>query len=198
VPTEPAVVELLRSLELLLARWGGAWYVFGAQAVIAYGVPRLTDDVDVTVWLEPDDPSGFVREAVRHGFELRISGGEDFVRRTRVLPFRHETGLDLDVVLGGSGLEREFLARARDEDVGGVRVPILGPTDLVIAKVLAGRTKDLEDVRGVLRVRAGDVDRRRVRRLLRELEEALGQSDLVATFDRVARQVRRPPRSLRS
>ena len=35
---------------------GAAAYLFGAQAVIAYGVPRLSADVDVTVKLEPDDP----------------------------------------------------------------------------------------------------------------------------------------------
>ena len=54
----PAAVELLTALSKVLADWG-RWYVFGAQAVIAYGVPRLSADVDVTVKLEPDDPQRF-------------------------------------------------------------------------------------------------------------------------------------------
>jgi len=36
--------------------------VFGAQAVIAYGVPRLSADVDVTLALVPDAPERFARD----------------------------------------------------------------------------------------------------------------------------------------
>ena len=38
VPVEPAAIELLADLSKVLTDWG-RWYVFGAQAVIAYGVP---------------------------------------------------------------------------------------------------------------------------------------------------------------
>ncbi|MBK5296612.1 MAG: hypothetical protein JJE40_05580 [Vicinamibacteria bacterium] len=50
MPIQPAAVDLLTALSRVMARWG-RWYVFGAQAVIAYGVPRLSADVDVTVQL---------------------------------------------------------------------------------------------------------------------------------------------------
>ena len=48
----PAALEVLRALVGVLPRWG-RWYVFGAQAVIAHGVPRLSADVDVTLELRP-------------------------------------------------------------------------------------------------------------------------------------------------
>jgi hypothetical protein len=96
----------------VLTRWG-RWYVFGAQAVIAYGVPRLSADVDVTLQLVPDAPDRFVRDMDAAGFALRVDDPE-FVRRTRVLPFVHRaTAMPLDVVLAGSGLEDEFLDRAQ-------------------------------------------------------------------------------------
>jgi hypothetical protein len=67
--------------------------VFGAQAVIAYGVPRLSADVDVTVKLEPDDPQRFASAMQAAGFVLRVDDPE-FIRRTRVMPFVHSaTGL---------------------------------------------------------------------------------------------------------
>ena len=72
--------------------------------MVAYGVPRFSADVDVTVKLEPEDPEPFVRDMEAGGFRLRI-GDAEFVRRTRVLPFVHvATGMPLDVVLAGSGL----------------------------------------------------------------------------------------------
>lgn len=179
---QPAARELLQTLVPVLASWG-PWYVFGAQAVVAYGVPRLSADVDVTIRLTPDAPERFVREMDAAGFSPRVSD-RDFIQRTRVIPFVHRTtGMPLDVVLAGSGLEDEFLARARVVDLDGVSVPILDPEDLIIAKVLAGRPKDIQDARGLWQVHGSRVNESRIRSILRELEEALGQSDLVSAFD---------------
>lgn len=142
MPVAPAAVDVLTALIGVLPRWG-PWYLFGAQAVVAYGVPRLSPDVDVTLRLIPDSPERFVEDMRGAGFELRVDDPE-FVRRTRVLPFVHiASGMPLDIVLAGSGLEDEFLARARLLDIEGLRVPTIDPGDLIIAKVLAGRPKDL-------------------------------------------------------
>jgi hypothetical protein len=63
----------------------------------------------------------------------------------------------------------------RATDLGGTSVPLIDPEDLIIAKVLAGRPKDVEDARGVWRLHG------------RALEEALSQSDLLAAFESIAR-----------
>ena len=97
--------------------------------------------------------------------------------------------MPLDVVLAGSGLEDEFLARARPVDIGGVIVPRIDVEDLIIAKVLAGREKDLEDARNLWRARGRDADLERIRRILRLLEAALSQSDLVPALETVIRRV---------
>ena len=182
---QPAAVELFVALAPVANRWG-RWYVFGAQAVVVYGVPRLSADVDVTLALTPDTPDRFARDMQTAGFSLRVSD-PDFVQRTRVMPFVHApTGMPLDVVLAGSGLEDEFLDRAVATDVGGAHVPIIEQSDLVIAKILAGRPKDLDDARALWHLHGREMDADRVRRTLRLLEEALGQSDLIASFDTIA------------
>ena len=38
---QPAALELLGALAGVLDRWG-RWYLFGAQAVVAYGAPRFS------------------------------------------------------------------------------------------------------------------------------------------------------------
>jgi len=92
-------------------------------------------------------------------------------------------------VVAGPGLEVEFLEHRRTVDVGGIGVPVISPEDLVVTKVLAGRPKDLEDVRGVLREQAGRIDLERSRHFLRLLEEALGRSDLVSVLERLVEGV---------
>lgn len=182
---ETAPAELLSALAGALATLRVPWYVFGAQAVLIWGRPRLTADVDVTVRLEPHDPGRLVEVLGAAGFRLRLDAGDDFVRRTRVLPFVYlPNGLPLDLVLGGPGLEDEFLSRARHVQIGQTTIPVISPEDLIVVKILAGRPKDLEDVRGIVRERIESLDLQGIRSTLAVLEGALGQSDLSPVFER--------------
>ena len=188
--TAPA--DLLAALADALAAAGARWYLFGAQAALIWGRPRLTADVDVTVRLDPEDPDALVRIFAPRGFRLRVDPGDDFVRRTRVLPFVFEPdGLPVDVVLAGPGLEELFLSRAVPVRVGSVTVPVISPEDLIVTKILAGRPKDIEDVRGILLERGGQLDLGTVRATLGLLEAALGQSDLQSAFEAELARARR-------
>ena len=187
MPLQPPAIELLNALAPVLRRWG-RWYLFGAQAVILHGFPRLSFDVDVTLEMMPEDRTRFVQEMRDAGFDPAIDDPE-FLRRTPVIPFLHRpTQMPLDLVLAGSGLEKDFLERARPVDVAGTAIPLIDIEDLFIAKIFAGRPKDMEDARTLWRVRGHEVDAARIREILRQLEEALSQSDLIPAFDSIARQ----------
>ncbi len=165
--------------------WSDRWYLFGAQAVQIWGMPRLTGDVDVTAELGGRDQAKFVSAMREAGFDLRVRDIDDFVRRTRVFPFVHRPSqIPLDVVLAGPGLEEEFFERAIPVDVGGAVLPVISPEDLIVTKLVAGRVKDIEDVRGILRERFGQLDSRRIRRTLALLGEAIAQTDLTTLFER--------------
>jgi hypothetical protein len=185
VPSPPSVpAELLAGLAAVLARLHAPWYVFGAQAVVVWGRPRLTADIDVTVRLGPDEPGRLVGLLEEAGFMLRVGNDGDFVRRTRVLPFVHaRSGLPLDIVMAGPGLEELFLSRAVQVTIGDLVVPVISPEDLIVTKILAGREKDIEDVRSVLRERISSLDLALIRATLALLEDALGQSDLRPLFE---------------
>lgn len=181
--TVPA--DLLSALSAALSELRAQWYVFGAQAVVVWGRPRLTADIDVTVRQQPEDPECLVRTLESRGFSLRVGDAGAFIRRTRVFPFLHiASGMPLDIVLAGPGLEDLFLSRARPVAIGGIVVPVISPEDLIATKILAGRPKDMEDVGGILRERLRDLDMELVRSTLRLLEDALGQSDLLPAFER--------------
>lgn len=185
MPDRIPTVELLRELARVLGGLGLRWYLFGAQAVVIWGRPRMSADVDVTVALDPSQSSAFIAAMEHAGFKLRIESEiEAFVERTRVLPFLHTaTRMPLDVVMAGPGLEQEFLARAQLVELDGVDVPVLSPEDLVVTKILAARPKDIEDVAGILLARGENLDLSRIRATLTLIEQALGQSDLLVEFE---------------
>jgi hypothetical protein len=176
------VAELLADLGRAFDALGISWYLFGAQAAIVYGVARLTADVDVTV-RAPDSPTDeWLSTLEEHGFARRFADPA-FLAQSRVVPVVHEaTGLPVDIVLAGPGLEDEFLDRAVVQSVDGVAVPVVEIADLVILKVLASRPKDLDDVVTLLRIHGDGVDATRIRSVLTMLEQALGQSDLLTAL----------------
>lgn len=184
MPLAAGFSELLIDLAAALDGLRIPWYVFGAQAALVWGRPRLTTDVDATVKLGSIRTDEVVGALATRGFSLGIEADQDFIRRTRVLPLRHDrSGLSLDLVLAGPGLEDLFLERAVAVEISGTPIPFISPEDLVVTKVLAGRAKDIEDVRGVLAERGASLNAGQVRDTLALLEDALGQSDLRPLFE---------------
>lgn len=193
--SRPRVADVLASLAGALREAGVRWYVFGAQAVLAYGMPRLTADVDVTV-----DAAGRSNQDVLRlldGIAIRARTGafDDFLVRSRLLPLVHEpSGMAVDVVLAGSGIEQDFLARAVMVELSGVAVPVLCVEDLIATKVVAGRRKDREDILGILEQGRQSIDLDRLRAILAAFDAGLEEPRATARFERIHRSFLRPKR----
>ena len=82
----PTAADLLRALDGALGRLGCRWYVFGAQALAVHGRARHTEDVDVTVELDPARIRSLLTGLQDAGFASRVEDPEDFLRHTHVLP----------------------------------------------------------------------------------------------------------------
>jgi hypothetical protein len=171
--------------DLLLGRLADAfdaadlpYMVIGGQAVLLYGEPRLTQDIDVTVGVSPDRLPEVLAALTEVGIRPLVDAS--FVEETLVLPCEDlESRIRVDVVFSFSGYEQEALQRAKRVDVAGTEVKFASREDLLIHKIVAGRPRDIEDVRGVL-LKADEMDVIHVRRWLGEFEAALGQPFLDA------------------
>lgn len=191
----PAVARLLADLDGALGELGCRWYVFGAQAAVAYGRPRMTADVDVTVELGQASKRQLLDHLASAGFPTRLALTASFIEDARLFPLFHEgTTIPVDLLLAGSGLHEAFLDRRRQVDVGGRSVPMLSPEDLIVTKILAGRRKDLEDVRGVILEQGSALQIEPIRDLLTRAQDALGRPGLLRRFDRLWRAKRPGPR----
>jgi hypothetical protein len=154
---------------------GLRWYVFGAQAVALHGHARATADIDVTIEA-PRDLAVLVASLVAHDIHPTVPDAASFVARSRVLPCLHRpSGLPVDVVLAGPGLEAAFLDRATSVRVGRTRVPILSLSDLLVTKAIAGRPKDLDDIEALVRIHRGTLDLDGTIRVVEEVGDAIGE-----------------------
>jgi hypothetical protein len=189
------VGELLAALAAALGHLGARWYLFGAQAALLHGAARLTADVDVTVDAGAHELSTLLLALEAEGFAPRGAEVEAFAERTRVIPLEHRaSGMAVDLVIAGPGLEQLFLGRAQVRTIEGVSVPIASAEDVLVMKILAGRPKDHEDAVAILAAHPADLDFGLIRSTLGMLDDALSRCDLVPEFERALVRARRKQR----
>lgn len=148
---EPSTFSaLLARIGATLDARGIRYMVIGGHAAILYGEPRLTRDHAITVGAGLDR-LGELLEVVRDANLVPADGAQDLARQSYVFPCSDPaTGIDVDFILSISAYEQEALGRARAVALGGVDVRFASPEDVLIHKIVAGRPRDLEDVRAIL------------------------------------------------
>ena len=128
-------------------RWG--FCVIGGLAVIRWGEPRMTLDVDLILL------TGFGNEERYAGpllkkFEARIPEALEFALRKRVLLLRTSNKKDVDISFGALPFEESIIKRATPfEFAPGIRLVTCSAEDLFILKVFAGRGQDWQDAESV-------------------------------------------------
>jgi predicted nucleotidyltransferase len=181
---ESLVARLARAIEDA----GLPYMVIGGMAVLVYGEPRLTKDIDITLGVDGDALPQVLRMAERLDLQVLVDDPEQFISSTMVLPLLDAiTGLRVDMMFSWSPYERQAIQRARRVEMGGAKVSVASLEDLVIHKVIAGRPRDLDDVVNVLLKNPG-YDRQYVMDWLERFDAALGSS-YVATFGRLEKEL---------
>lgn len=174
---ETALVEVASFLDEM--RW--PYMLIGGLAVAMWGEPRATLDVDISVWIEPEQ---FERSITAIAARFRtIENPLEFARRSRVVPIMTSQGVRGDIVLAQLPAERELLDRARPKLVGGMTIRIASAEDLILMKLMSERPKDLEDARRLIRRFRATLDRGYLAPKLRELADALARTDIMQIYE---------------
>ncbi len=194
-PPDEGVLQALAALNRALAGLDAPAMIIGGIAVIARGVPRLTVDVDATVWGADVSLEGLFSSLGAQQIVPRIPDAEEFARRRQVLLLEHRpTGTPLEVSLGWLPFEREALERASSVDFGGQTIVVPQVADLLVYKAVAWRDRDKEDVERLLVLHGDEIDLERVRTLVRQFAEALEEPDRVEEFEALVRRTVGEPR----
>jgi predicted nucleotidyltransferase len=151
------------------------YMVIGGQAVLVYGRPRLTRDIDITLGIDTDDFVLVEKACKKLKLKILPEKPEDFAKETRVLPVEETMSkIRVDFVFSYSEYEKQALERTRNVLIGDYPVKFASCEDVIIHKMVAGRAVDEEDVRSILIKNKGAIDLNFVKRWLSEFS---GQSE---------------------
>lgn len=162
------------------------YMIIGGQAVLLYGRPRLTRDIDITLGIDTDSLSRLASAC--NGLQLRILPEEpsNFVQQTRVLPAEElESRIRVDFVFSFSEYERQAIDRAQQVMMDGYPVRFASCEDIIIHKMVAGRAIDLEDVRHILAKNKERLDYDYLRRWFSEFGTLAGHEQIMESFERI-------------
>jgi hypothetical protein len=158
-------------------------HAFGGALALAYWTldPRGTSDIDVNVFLPVDDAPR-VLDALPSAVSRPAGTAETVARDGQVRLWWDET--PVDVFFDYAPVHADAARNQRIVDFDGEQIPILGPDELAVFKVMFDRTRDWADVEVLL-----EEDRLDPRAVVQALRTMLDDGDQrLARFDEAVRK----------
>ncbi|MEM3112481.1 MAG: nucleotidyl transferase AbiEii/AbiGii toxin family protein [Candidatus Anstonellales archaeon] len=165
------------------------YMIIGGQAVLFYGEPRLTKDIDITLGVDTEALKEVVEVTKKLNFKILINDVDDFVKKTMVLPTEDpSTGVRVDFIFSHSLYEKQAIERAKEVKFGRIPVKMASLEDVVIHKIVAGRQRDLDDVKNLF-LKNPVYDRDYIIEWLKKFDESLSEGFL-RSFEEIERLLR--------
>lgn len=133
----------------------------GGIAVSAWGIPRATYDIDGIIQIDSEKLCKFLNSLSLKGFTYNKKEPVRVIKNLSFITLCHrmqKQKLYIDLFLVQSEYGKNALQRSKKITLNKLRVPIISPEDLILYKLLAGRTRDLEDVRNILLMQKEKLD----------------------------------------
>ena len=150
------------------------YLVIGGQALLIYGEPRFTRDIDIIVGILPKDLDKILELTKEIDLEPLTKDVRKFVEETYVLPLEDsKTKIRVDLIFSFSTFESMAIARGVNKEIEGVIIKFASIEDLIIFKMFSGRGRDVDDVKSLVRLnRKIDIDY--IIKWLKEFDRELG------------------------
>jgi hypothetical protein len=180
----------VRTLQARLDKAGIASIIIGGVAIAVWGEPRVTRDVDLKVMLGREE-AGRLLTVLAPDYVSLLPDPITALHRQAMLFVQDEAGTRLDLLLADTPYDVLAIQRGRDIEVqSGLTIRVCSPEDLIIYKLISTRPRDHEDAAGVVRRQGDALDDLYVLDWLRQFEQALDDSTLVAEYKQLRRKHR--------
>ncbi len=111
-------------------------------AVLRWGEPRLTRDLDLTIYAGFGNEAAFV-DPLLEAFDARLPDMRSFALSHRVLLLTSRKGFPIDIALGGLDYEKALVSRSTSYSFHpGLELRTCSAEDLIEMKAFAERERD--------------------------------------------------------
>ena len=122
------------------------YLVVGAYAVAAHGFPRATGDLDIWVRANPESAGNLLSALTVFGAPMHEVSAADFSSPSIVFQIGVPPGR-IDILTDVSGVNFDAAwANRMTVEIDGVKLSIIGRSDLIANKRETGRPKDIADL----------------------------------------------------
>jgi predicted nucleotidyltransferase len=143
--------KLIQSIAGLLDKYNVSYMVIGGQAVLVYGEPRLTKDIDIVLGADLTQLNILKEICDELNLKLIEPFNEEKIKQTMVYPvIDNGSGLRVDFIFSFTEFEKNAISRAVNIEVGRKKIKYSAIEDLIIFKIFSGRPVDLEDVKNII------------------------------------------------
>ena len=160
--------------------------IIGGIALLRWGTPRFTRDVDVALLTGFGEEDRFIGPLLEAPYRPRIADAAGFARRSRVLLLETSTGVPLDISL--AALPYESLSIERSSLFvfeRGCNLRTCSAEDLVVQKLFALRPQDILDAESVVACSHGRLDWFYIETQLAPLAEIKADPAIMVHFNRL-------------
>ena len=157
----------------------------GGLAVIRWGESRMTQDIDLSLFTGFGNERKYI-EDILELFKSRISEPIDFALKNRVMLVFASNDVAVDITCAGLPFESEMIERATfyDFDVD-CSLLTCSAEDLIVLKAFANRTRDWNDVEGVILKNRKSLDADYIFRQLTPLCELKGAPEIIRKLEKL-------------
>lgn len=183
------IEEFLKKIAQGLDRGQIPYMIIGGQAVLLYGRPRLTRDIDITLGVDSDQFLSIQKLCCELGLKILPENPEDFAQETKVIPAEEpDSRIRVDFIFSFTSYETHALARTKKVKMGGYPVRFASCEDVIIHKMIAGRAVDAEDVESILTRNKESIDLEYIRKWLLEFGEIPEHKEMLRKFNNLLEQ----------
>jgi len=122
----------------------------GGIATNIWGRPRLTYDIDGIIKIDNSKLDVFLKYLRKSGFTCNK---ENSIKLIHNLPFLTTKYRDMfiDLFIARTEYQNEIFKRIKLIKYKNIKIPLVSIEDLILLKLISGRTRDIEDIRDIFR-----------------------------------------------
>jgi len=189
-----SVEELLKVLVSLQERLEAANIpsaLIGGLAVGAWGDPRLTRDIDLKILLHRNERKRLLT-LLEDDYRPLHADPDGAILQNGIVFVLSPNGKRIDIALADTSFDEELVARAQMVEIlPGLKVRVCSAEDLIVLKIIAIRPKDQQDVATIIQRQGNKLDNKYILKWLKEFEQAIDDSTLVSTYQRLKKRYHR-------